>query len=190
MKRPLVCVPVLLAALLAALATGCGVGAAGPVPAGAPASGLQAGTVARYARLYFVGRYGIQTVPREVDAATSPQQALDLLRKGPDTAERARILITEVPRLHGRAIARAAEGAVDPHLPLPVAQMSGGGLGLGLGLGPGPGPGQIVCTVASADVPGDRQPPDVDVRVYEAGFSTAWTVRCDAGGDVVPVPNR
>ncbi len=176
MKRPFVCVPVLLAALV----TGCGVGATGPVPAGAPASGLQAGTVSHYARLYFVGRYGIQAVPREVDTAVTPQRALDLLLKGPDQAERARGLITEVPRLHGRVIARAAEGAVDLHLPVPVAQMSGGGLGLS----------QIVCTVANADVPGGKQPPDVDVRVYEAGYSTAWTVRCDAAGNVVPVPNR
>ncbi|MEV5778507.1 hypothetical protein AB0L49_46155 [Streptomyces antimycoticus] len=77
-----------LAALLAAMPTGCGVGSTGPVPAGAPASGLRAGSLSHYAHLYFVGPYGIQAVPREVDAPATPQQAIDLLLKGPGTGRR------------------------------------------------------------------------------------------------------
>lgn len=168
-----------LAALLAASSTGCGVGSTAPVHAGAPASGLRTDSVSLYAYLYFVGPYGIQAVPREVEAPATPQQALDLLLKGPDTAERARGLITEVHPFHGTPTARAADGAVDLYLPVPVANMTGGGLGLS----------QIICTAANADVPGRRQPPDVVVRVHEASYSTAWTVRCDAASNVIPLPS-
>ncbi|MFC5219710.1 acyltransferase family protein [Streptomyces coerulescens] len=49
---------------------------------------------------------------------------------------------------------------------------------------------QVICTAANADVPGGKQPPDVDVRIQEAGYSTAWTMRCNAAGNVVPVPTR
>lgn len=177
MKRRLL----LLAAVLSALSAGCGVGSTGPVPAGAPASGLQADSGTRYAHLYFVGPYGIQSVSRKVEGPAPPQQALDLLLKGPDKAERARGLITEVPPLHGRLTARAANGAVDLYLPDPVAKMTrGGALGLS----------QIICTAANAQVPGDKQPPDVNVSVHEQGFSGAWTVRCNAAGNVVPLPSR
>ncbi|MFC4465732.1 hypothetical protein ACFPH6_14560 [Streptomyces xiangluensis] len=176
MKRQLTC----LIAVLAVLSAGCGISSTGPVRAGVPASGLrEPGSATPYAQLYFVSPYGIQPVTREVDAPATPQQALDLLLKGPDAAERARGLITEVPPLHGRLVAQAADGAVDLHLPVPVADMTGGG---GLGLS------QIICTAANARAAGGKQPPDVDVRVYEEGYGTPWTVRCNAAGNVVPVP--
>lgn len=177
--RRLTCHVILVSALALMLA-GCGVGSTGPVPAGAPASGLRADSVSQYARLYFVGPYGIEAAPRKVDARATPQHALDLLLKGPDTAEKARGLVTEVPSFPGRLTASAADGAVDVHLPVSVAQMNGGGLGLS----------QIICTAANADTSGSRRPPDVDVRVYEPGETTAWTVRCNAAGNAVPVPSR
>ncbi|MFE9686255.1 hypothetical protein [Streptomyces sp. NPDC006285] len=176
MKRRII----LIAALSAVLPTGCGVGSTDPVPAGAAASGLQAASGAHYARLYFVGPYGIQAVSRERDAPVTPQQALDLLRKGPDKAERARGLITEVPPVQGRLAARATDGAVDVYLPVPVANMTGRGLGLS----------QIICTAANAEVPGAKEASAVDVRVHETGYTTAWTVRCDTAGTVVPLPSR
>ena len=77
----------------------------------------------------------------------------------------------------GRLTARAADGAVDLYLPVPVANMTGGGLGLG----------QIICTAANAEVPGGKRPPEVVVRVHEAGYSSVWIVRCDAAGNVVPL---
>ncbi|EPH40809.1 hypothetical protein STRAU_6133 [Streptomyces aurantiacus JA 4570] len=163
----------------AVLSAGCGIGSTGPVRAGGPASGLrEPGSANHYAQLYFVSPQGVQAVTREVDTPATPQQALDLLLKGPDAAERARGLITEVPPIHGRLIARAADGAVDLHLPVPVSHMSGGGLGLS----------QIICTAANARVADGKQPPDVDVRVYEEGYDTPWTVRCNAAGNVIPVP--
>lgn len=176
MKRQLIC----LLVVLGVLSAGCGIGSTGPVRAGGPASGLrEPGSATPYAQLYFVSPYGIQAVTREVQTSATPQQALDLLLKGPDAAESARGLITEVPPLHGRLIAQAADGAVDLHLPVPVANMtSGGGLGLS----------QIICTAANAQAADGKQPPDVDVRVYEEGYATPWTVRCNPAGNVVPVP--
>ncbi|MER5217423.1 hypothetical protein ABT063_44625 [Streptomyces sp. NPDC002838] len=177
MKRQLTC----LVAVLSVLSAGCGIGSTGPVPAGVPASGLrEPGSATHYAQLYFVSPYGVQAVTREVDAPATPQQALDLLLKGPDAAERARGLITEVPPIHGRLVAKDADSAVDLHLPVPVANMTrGGGLGLS----------QIICTAANAQAADDKQPPDVNVRVYEEGYGTPWTIRCNAAGNVVPVPD-
>ncbi|MEV0279988.1 hypothetical protein AB0I22_26845 [Streptomyces sp. NPDC050610] len=171
------------AALTLALAvTGCGTGSTGPVRAGAPASGLrEPGSGTEYAQLYFVSPNGLQSTAREVTAPAPPQQALDLLLKGPDATERSRGLTTEVPPFHGRLAAQAAYGAVDVRLPAPVSQMNGGG---GLGLS------QIVCTAANARLPGGKQPPDVTVRVHEPGYKTPWTVRCDAAGNVVPIPGH
>ncbi|MBD0742706.1 hypothetical protein [Streptomyces sp. CBMA152] len=169
----------LTAVLFAACLAGCGISPTGPVPAGAPASGLrQPGSVSYQAQVYFVSPYGVQAVARHATTPVGPQQALDLLLEGPDDAERARGLITEVPPMYGQLVAKAGEGAVDLYLPVPVAKMSGGGLGLT----------QIICTAANAQVPGGRQPPDVDVRVHEKGIDTIWTVRCNAAGNVVPVP--
>jgi hypothetical protein len=69
---------------------------------------------------------------------------------------------------------------MDLYLPVPVANMTGGALGLS----------QIICTAANAEIPGDKQPTDVDVRVHEAGYPRAWIVRCNAAGNVVFVPSR
>ncbi|CAL9289136.1 hypothetical protein ABZ568_34290 [Streptomyces olindensis] len=176
MKRRLTC----LVAVVGVLSAGCGIGSTGPVRAGAPASGLrEPGSSHHYARLYFVGPYGIQAVTREVDAPPTPQKALDLLLRGPDAAERARGLSTEVPPLDGGLVAQGADGAVDVRLPVTVANMTrGGGLGLS----------QVICTAAGAQASDSGRSPEVDVRVYEEGYETPWTVRCDAAGDVVPVP--
>ncbi|MFG3280578.1 hypothetical protein [Streptomyces sp. NPDC048111] len=166
-----------LGAVLAGALAGCGVGTTGPEQAGAPASGLRRpGSVEHYAQLYFVGPYGVQAVARRVEAPAGPQEAIDLLLAGPGAAERARGLTTEVPA--GRPMASAGPGTVDLYLPVPVARMNGGGLGVT----------QLVCTAANAQVPGGKQPPEVDVRVHEAGTPGIWTVRCTAAGSVMPVP--
>ncbi len=168
-----------LTAVAAVVVTGCGVGTTGPTPAGPPASGLRVpGGEDHYAQLYFVGPFGVQAVARRVPAPAGPQRALDLLLEGPDAAERARGLITEVSTMPGRPTATAGAGSVDLYLPLPVARMNGGGLGVT----------QLVCTVANAAIPGGKQPPAVDVRVHEKGTPGVWTVRCNAAGTVFPVP--
>ncbi|MWA07929.1 GerMN domain-containing protein [Streptomyces sp. BA2] len=172
---------VTLVTVLGVLSAGCSIGSTGPVRAGAPASGLrEPGSATHHAQLYFVSPHGIQAVAREVDTAATPQQALDLLLEGPDAAERARGLVTEVPPIHGRLVAQGAGGAVDVHLPMRVASMARDGLGLS----------QIICTAAYAEATNGTQLPDVDVRVYEEGYGTPWAVRCNAAGIVVPVPER
>ncbi|WP_053847356.1 GerMN domain-containing protein [Streptomyces sp. NRRL B-24085] len=177
MKRRLTC----LVALVGVLSAACGIGSTGPVRAGAPASGLrEPGSARHYAQLYFVSPYGLQAVTRGVDVPPTPQQALDLLLKGPDAAERARGLTTEVPPLDGGLAAQGADGAVDLRLPVPVANMTrGGGLGLS----------QVICTAANAQASDGKQSPDIDVRVYEEGYDTPWNVRCNAAGNIVPVPD-
>ncbi|WP_030418182.1 MULTISPECIES: hypothetical protein [unclassified Streptomyces] len=169
--------PLLLAVLTGWGAAGCGLGSTGPVPAGVPASGFQGERDGTSVRLYFVGRDGVQAASRPAATAPGPQAALDLLVRGPDEAERARGLTTEVTADEDRLAAEAAEGAVELRLAESVATMQGlGGLGLT----------QIICTVANADVPGGGRPTEVDVRVYEPGTDDPWIVRCDAAGSVVP----
>ncbi|RPK54048.1 hypothetical protein EES43_29715 [Streptomyces sp. ADI96-02] len=169
--------PLLLAVLTGWGAAGCGLGSTGPVPAGAPASGFQGQSGGASVRLYFVGRDGLQAVSRPAATAPDPQAALDLLVRGPDEAERARGLTTEVAASEDRLTAGVADGTVDLRLAESVALMRGmGGLGLA----------QIICTVANADVPGGRQSTEVDVRVYEPRSDDPWMVRCDAAGNVIP----
>ncbi|PJE96424.1 hypothetical protein CUT44_18140 [Streptomyces carminius] len=172
-----------LAALLAAAsAAGCGIAPAGPVPAGAPASGVQRpGTEARLVRLYFADSHGIRAVSRPVERPLGPQQALDLLLAGPTSAERGRGLISRVPPMGGRLTATAADGAVDISVPVTVAT---GELDV-------TAVSQLVCTAAHAEVPGDRPPTRVDVRIREGGVHsrTHWTVRCGPNGNAVPVTN-
>ncbi|MER7404907.1 hypothetical protein ABT373_21065 [Streptomyces sp. NPDC000070] len=85
-----------------------------------------------------------------------------------------------MPPVHGRLVAKAVGNAVDLHLPVPVANMThGGGLGLS----------QIICTAANARAADGKQPPDVNVRAYEEGYGTPWTIRCNAAGNVVRVPD-
>ncbi|XKK61085.1 hypothetical protein HFP71_36520 [Streptomyces sp. ARC32] len=172
---------VALTALLATVATGCGIGTTGPVRAGPPASGVQRpGTEASTVRLYFAGPYGTRPVTRPTDAPLTPQQALDLLLDGPTPAERERGLTTHVePEAAGRLTATAGEGAVDVVVP---GQVSSGQLDV-------TAVGQLVCTAAHAEVPGDLPAGEVDVRIHENGISSArpWNLRCGAGGNATPV---
>ncbi|MGV9591100.1 hypothetical protein [Streptomyces tendae] len=172
---------VVLAALLAAGATGCGIGTTGPVRAGAPASGApRPGDGASTVRLYFAGPYGTRPVTRPTDAPLTPQQALDLLLDGPTTAERERGLTTHVaPEIAGRLTATASDGAVDVVVPV---QVSTGGLDVAA-------VNQLVCTAAHAEVPGGLPADEVDVRIHENGTRStpSWTLRCGAGGNATPV---
>ncbi|WP_217169089.1 GerMN domain-containing protein [Streptomyces sp. AC512_CC834] len=170
----------LAAPLLVATVAGCGIGATGPVHAGAPASGVQRpGSEARTARLYFAGPYGVQSVTRSVDRPPSPQQALELLLEGPTPAERERGLTTQVPPMGGLLTATASDGAVDVFVPVEV---STGELDV-------TAVSQLACTAAHADVPGDRPATRVDIRIHEnlTRSRTPWTVRCGPGGTVTPV---
>ncbi|MEU7045368.1 hypothetical protein AB0A77_30520 [Streptomyces varsoviensis] len=182
MKRSLAYLTAALLALgVTGSVTGCGAGSTGPVRDGGPASGLrEPGGGSQYAQLYFVSTRGLQSVARQTSTAARPQQALDLLLEGPDSAERARGLTTDLPPSYERVFAQAGKGTVDVHLPVAVADMHSGTLGLN----------QIVCTAANARVPGGKRPPDVTVRVHEPGIKGVWSVHCDATGSIVPILDR
>lgn len=175
------CVRGALAAGFTALtAAGCGISPAGPVSAGAPASGIQRpGTEARDVQLYFAGPYGLRAVNRPTDRPLGPQQALDLLLEGPTSAERERGLVTQVPSMAGRLTATPADGAVDLYVPLTV---SSGDLDV-------TAVAQLACTAAHAHVPGNRPASQVDIRINEhlAPSQTPWTVRCGPNGTLTPV---
>ncbi|MEU6991080.1 hypothetical protein ABZ953_10550 [Streptomyces sp. NPDC046465] len=176
MRKKRLPLPPLLVGLLF-LAAGCGVTETGPEGAGTPASGIQRpGTHADYARLYFVGPYGLRAATRPTDRLLLPQQALGLLLEGPTDAERERGLISEVPSMNGRLTATATAGTVDIYLPVNVAELEVAAVS------------QLTCTAAHADVPGGRRPTDVDVRFHENldRSPAPWTVRCDAAGNAHP----
>ncbi|MFD4863399.1 hypothetical protein [Streptomyces atratus] len=172
--------PLTLSTLLIATAAGCAIGPTNPVHAGPPASGIQQpGTEARFVRLYFAGPTGIRAVSRPTDRPLSPQQALDLLLEGPTPAERQRGLISQVTPMASQLTATTADGAVDVLVPQKV---STGDLDV-------TAVSQIACTAAHANVPGNKPPTQIDIRIHENHIrsQTPWTVRCGPNGDVTPV---
>ncbi|MFI0257565.1 hypothetical protein ACH4OW_00775 [Streptomyces sp. NPDC017056] len=164
------------AALLLSLLAGCGITPTGYVQAGAPAQGVpQPGSSAYTARIFFLSPVGIHAAARPADGPVAPQEALDMLVKGPTAAERARGLVSALPPLPGRLTAVPASGAVSVFLPVPVSRMEATAVH------------QIACTAANADLPGDRPATEVDVRMYEpASRSTPWTLRCSSNGIALP----
>lgn len=169
-----------LAVLLGATAAACGIDTTGPVRAGPPASGIpRPGTRAQSTQLYFAGPYGLHAVFRPTGRRLGPQQALDLLLKGPTDAERQRGLVSQVPAMAGQVTATAATGAVDVFVPVAVAT---GELDV-------TAVGQLACTAAHAEVPGGRPATRVDIRIHEdyTRSERPWTVRCGPNGNVSPV---
>ncbi|MFD7665975.1 hypothetical protein [Streptomyces sp. NPDC059788] len=167
----------LTALLLPLLLTGCGIAPTGYVQAGAPAQGIrQPGTTTYTARIFFLSPLGIHAAVRPADGPVGPQEALDLLLKGPTAAERARGLVSVVPPMSGRLTAVPANGAVSVFLPTPVARMEAAAVH------------QIACTAANSALPGGRPATQVDVRIYEPESRGApWTVHCSSNGIALPV---
>lgn len=164
----------LVAAGLVGLA-GCGIADTGPAAAGEPARGARAAGGPPPLRLYYLTRNGIWPVARTAPPHAGAQTAMDELLAGPSRAERARGLVSRLPR--GRVRAEATAGAVDLHLPWLVAEL------------PRVAVSQLVCTAANAPgVPGGKDPLDVVVRVHESGIPGApWPVRCDETGTAAPL---
>lgn len=156
--------------------TGCGIAPTGYVQAGAPAQGIrQPGTDTYTARIFFLSPLGIHAAARPADGPVGPQEALDLLMKGPTAAEKARGLVSVVPPMPGRLTAVSATGAVSVHLPTPVSRMEAAAIH------------QIACTAAHAAIPGGRPATQVDVRMYEPeSQGRPWTVRCSSNGLALP----
>jgi hypothetical protein len=159
----------LLLAPVPALLGGCGIGDTAPAPAGSPATGLpEPGTrPAGAVHVYFSSPRGLERVSRLARAPGSPQLALKRLREGPDQAERARGLITFVPRgAPAPTVTGRRRGTVDVLVP---AGWGTGSTALR----------QLVCTVADAVGTADGiRTGDVDVRLRRAPGGATETRRC------------
>ncbi|WP_326615917.1 hypothetical protein OG863_01620 [Streptomyces decoyicus] len=175
----------LLMFLPALLLAGCGISPTAPTTAGAPASGaLQPGTRTHDARLLFVGPTGLRYAARTSTSSIGPQEAIDLLLKGPSQAERKRGLTTLVPAMKGRVTADAGRnGVVDLRFPTTVERLDHAAVS------------QLVCTAAKAR---NRDQTKVLVRVHEgrtdsrtdrqsgSQIDDTWDVRCDSVGNAYP----
>ncbi|MGX1977016.1 hypothetical protein [Streptomyces kronopolitis] len=166
-RRPAVLLALLAPAL--ALLGGCGIGDSAPAPAGSPAAGLRdpGARPANAVHVYFSSPVGLERVSRLARTPDSPQLALERLREGPDEAERARGLITFVPR-----------GAPAPT----VTGQRRGGIDVLVPAGWGTDRTalrQLVCTAADAAGAADGLPAgDVEVRLRRAPGGPADTRRC------------
>ncbi|GAA3159175.1 MULTISPECIES: hypothetical protein [Streptomyces] len=148
---------------------GCGIEPSDVIDAGAPATGVQApGRPETGVQLFFYGPAGLRSATRPAKEPADPQFALDLLRGGPDHAERQRGLSSALPELSGPLRAHAGEGRVDIGLPVPPRKLDTAALS------------QLVCTAANAAVPGGRPPSSVRVTLTGSG-SRVGPMIC--GGD-------
>ncbi|MGX1854959.1 hypothetical protein [Streptomyces sp. NPDC055299] len=159
----------LLLAPALALLGGCGIGDTAPAPAGSPATGLPepGAHPADAVHVYFSSPLGLERVSRLDRAPNSPQLALKRLWEGPDEAERARGLITFVPRgAPAPTVTGQRRGTVDVLVP---AGWGAGRTALR----------QLVCTVADAAGTADGIPTgDVEVRLRRAPGGATETRRC------------
>ncbi|OKI00717.1 hypothetical protein A6A06_17395 [Streptomyces sp. CB02923] len=143
-----------LGGLLAGTLVGCGIAPTGVIDAGEPAHGLKApGKPAPDVQLYFLGPTGLRPASRPATAPVGPEEAINLLLKGPNTAEQQRGLTNVLPLLPGRVTADAQDGTVTVHLPVSAERLDT------------PSMSQLVCTAANASVPGGRSPADVLVTL-------------------------
>ncbi|MEU5092836.1 hypothetical protein [Streptomyces sp. NPDC021356] len=98
MNRHRAHLPALSLALLLPL-TACAVTDTGPTPAGSPATGLRdpRSRAAAAVHVYFYSAQGLERVSRPYRGPDAPNAALRQLVAGPNTAERARGLISYAP---------------------------------------------------------------------------------------------
>ncbi|WP_433855774.1 hypothetical protein [Streptomyces kronopolitis] len=162
--------PAILLVLAPALAVlgGCGIGDTAPAPAGSPATGLRDPVrPADAVHVYFSSPLGLERVSRLGRPADSPQLALERLREGPDEAERARGLVTFVPRgAPAPTVTGQRRGTVDVLVP------AGWGTGR-------TALRQLVCTVADAAGAADGLATgDVEVGLRRAPGGPTDTRRC------------
>ena len=121
-------------ALVAVLTAGCGVRPSGVITGG-PAPTERA----RGVTLYFLAGSSLTRVLRHARQPATPTQVLGLLQRGPDGAERAAHLTSDVPAGLGPVgVTTAASGAVDVVVTADVTRL------------PAPAVDQIVCTVRDA----------------------------------------
>ena len=149
-------------AALGALA-GCGIQPTGVIEAGLPATGVHPQATVR---LYFVSPTGLQPVTRPASGPVGPQETLDLLLSGPNSAETARGMTTELAPPIGVAKVITGERRVQIVLSTDVTRLTPNAIS------------QLTCTAANAAAKeGDGTAADIDVRVT-SGRTTRGPLRC------------
>ncbi|MEU8781572.1 hypothetical protein [Streptomyces sp. NPDC048637] len=155
--RRLVLGGVLTGALAGALSgglTGCGIAPTDVIDAGEPATGVKSpGQPEADVQLFFYGPSGLRSATRPAKTPADPEEAIRLLMKGPNHAERMRGLSSVLPKFLAPPTADTGEGSVVITLPANVELPDSASLN------------QLVCTAANARVPGDRAPERVTVTL-------------------------
>jgi hypothetical protein len=149
-------------AALGALA-GCGIQPTGVVEAGVPATGVHPQATVR---LYFVSPTGLQSVTRPASGPVDPQETLDLLLGGPNSAEIARGMTTELAPPVGVAKVVTGDRQVRIVMSTDVTRLTPNAIS------------QLTCTAANAAAKeGVGTTADIDVRVI-SGRTTRGPLRC------------
>ncbi|WP_148589559.1 GerMN domain-containing protein [Streptomyces sp. WAC01526] len=143
-----------LAGALSGALAGCGIAPTDVIDAGEPATGVKSpGQPDADVQLFFYGPSGLRSATRPAKTPAEPEEALRLLMKGPNHAERMRGLTSVLPKFLAAPTAETREGAVVITLPLGVELLDSASLN------------QLVCTAANARVPGDKPPGQVTVTL-------------------------
>ncbi|MGW3008818.1 hypothetical protein ACWC9R_08245 [Streptomyces sp. NPDC001219] len=143
-----------LACALSGALAGCGIAPTDVIDAGEPATGVRSpGQPEADVQLFFYGPSGLRSATRPAKTPVDPEQALELLMKGPNHAERMRGLTSVLPKSLGVPSAEPREGAVVITLPVVATRLDSGSLN------------QLVCTAANARVPGNKPSEEVAVTL-------------------------
>ncbi|GAA1902830.1 hypothetical protein [Streptantibioticus ferralitis] len=147
---------------LAALA-GCGIQPTGVIEAGVPATGVHPQATVR---LYFVSATGLQSVTRPASGPVGPRETLDLLLSGPNSAEAARGLTTELAPPVGVAKVVTGTEQVQIVMSTDVSALTPNAVS------------QLTCTAANAAAKeGEGPAARIDVRIT-GGRATRGPLRC------------
>ncbi|QZY19057.1 lipoprotein [Streptomyces decoyicus] len=145
---------VVLTGTLAGALAGCGIAPTDVIDAGEPATGVRSpGQPEAEVQLFFYGPSGLRSATRRAKTPVDPEQAIEILMKGPNHAERMRGLSSVLPKFPGSLTADARAGSVEITLPINVKRLDSASLN------------QLVCTAANARVPGNRPPGEVTVTL-------------------------
>lgn len=143
-----------LVGVLPAALAGCGIAPTDVIDAGEPATGVKSpGQPEADVLLFFYGPNGLRSATRPAKEPADPEQAIQLLRMGPNHAERMRGLSSVLPKFPGRLTAATGDGSVVLTLPMNIKLLDSASLN------------QLVCTAANARVPGNKPPGRVSVTV-------------------------
>ncbi|RLU87606.1 hypothetical protein CTZ27_23660 [Streptomyces griseocarneus] len=129
------------AALVCATLAGCGVTSTDVIDAGQPATGARrpGGDRKFEVRLYFMSPYGMSSSSREAGGRVDPEDAIALLRQGPNGPERDRNFYSDLPKMNGDIHVTTGTRRVSIQMPYNVLKLSPVARS------------QLVCTAANAE---------------------------------------